>query len=62
MPAKRAKQPARGSSSEGRAVRRAITKSNPTKDRPTVGKPVISDPVEPHRSKSREGRRKDEKS
>jgi hypothetical protein len=61
MPGKRTKHNTRRSGAEARLVRRAIAKSDPTKEPPTVGKPVISDPVKPHRQKSSERRRRDEK-
>ena len=46
-------------SKSAKAVRRAITRSNPLRDPPTVGKPVISDPAEPRRSSPERGKRKD---
>jgi hypothetical protein len=59
-------QKPRGSSKGARAVRRAISKSNPTKEPPTVGKPVIIDPVAPAKpnpagSKPRERRQDDDR-
>ena len=51
MTAKPAKKPLRTPSTGAKAVRRAITKSDPSKEPPTVGKPVIIDAVAPAKAK-----------
>jgi hypothetical protein len=42
--------PRRPSQNAGKALKRAIAKSDPTKQRPTVGEPVIIDPPKKSRA------------